>query len=79
MARLWSHGLDYEARIEEGKHIYGGAPDADRLISTRRVSYIVVGPQERGDNTMSVNEAYISRFPVVGAVGPYRLLEIPQK
>jgi hypothetical protein len=75
MARLWSHGLNYDARLEEVKRIYGGAPDADRLLHTLRVSYIVVGPEERGDGTMGINDAYLARFPVVAEVGPYRLLQ----
>jgi hypothetical protein len=69
--------LAYEERYDEGKRIYVGASDAPQLLSTLRVSYIVVGPQERGDRTMEVNDTFLARFPVVGEVGPYRLLGVP--
>jgi hypothetical protein len=76
MARLWSHGLEYEARFDEAHRIYGGEPDADALIRRLNVSYIIVGPLEIADTSMLVNEEYLMRFPVIYAVGPYRLLRV---
>lgn len=72
---LWSHGLDYEEQADAAKRIYAGGPEADALIARYKVRYIIVGPAERTMDGYKVNDAYLARFPEVGAVGPYSLRE----
>jgi hypothetical protein len=74
---LWSHGYDYDARAADAKRIYAGGPDADALLAKYRLRYIAVGPPEHEEEGYQVNEAYLSHFPLLGAVGPYRLYRIP--
>ncbi|QQS40889.1 MAG: hypothetical protein IPM63_16205 [Acidobacteriota bacterium] len=68
---LSSHGIDYYGREDEVKKIYAGAPDADELLRKYNVEFILVSPAERG--MMTVNEQYLSKFPVAHEEGEYRL------
>jgi hypothetical protein len=74
---LWSHGYDYEARAAAAKRIYAGGTDADALLAKYGIRYIAVGPPERSEQGYKVNEIYLTRFRVLGAIGPYRLLAVP--
>lgn len=70
---IWAHGLDYVPRENDIKSIYAGASNAEELIATHGVDYIVVTPVER--NYMTVNDAFFERFPLVAEVGLYRLYQ----
>jgi hypothetical protein len=70
---IWSQGLDAGSREEELRRIYAGAPDAAELLARLRVGFLVLGPQERA--RYRLDPAWLARFPVVAAAGPYRLLD----
>jgi hypothetical protein len=71
---LWSHGLSYHEREVEVTRVYSGTTDAEQLLVRRGISYIVVGPLER--EQLKVDESFLSRFPLVGAVGSHRLVQV---
>jgi hypothetical protein len=73
---LWSHGLEFADTEAEIRRIYAGEPDAAALLKKHRIAYITVGPPERDNRDIRLNESYLSRFPVVGEVGAYRLLKV---
>lgn len=74
--QAWSRGLEYVQREEDIKRIYAGEPDADELLRTFGVDYILVSPLER--DYMPVNDGFFARFTAVGEVGAYRLYEVSQ-
>jgi hypothetical protein len=74
---IWTHGLEFMRRESEVKRIYLGAPDAEQLIRSYGVEYVVIGPQERV--VTPINEQFVSRFENVGEVGEYRLYKIRQQ
>jgi hypothetical protein len=71
---IWAHGLPYVDREADIKRIYAGEADADQLLAQHGIEYILVSPIERG--SMTVNDAYLEQFPLVGEVGAYRLHEV---
>jgi len=73
---IWSRGLEAGQREADIKQIYAGGRDATSLIERYRVDYLVVGPTERA--AMAINDAFLSRYPVVGQTGEYRLYKIAQ-
>jgi hypothetical protein len=72
---VWSRGLPYAEREADINKIYAGDPDADRLLRTYGVDYVLVGPFER--NSMTVNDAFFAKFTPIAEVGAYRLYEVP--
>jgi hypothetical protein len=74
---LWSHGYAYETRAEDAKRIYAGGADADALLARYGIRYLAIGPPERNEQGYQINDAYLSRFRVLGVTGPYRLLAVP--
>lgn len=62
---LWSHGLDYGPREQATKRIYEGAPDADELIRRWGIDYIAIGDKERQQHDFTINDDYLSKFPIV--------------
>ena len=68
---IWTHGLQFVQREGEIRRIYLGAPDAELLIRSYGIEYLVVGPQER--IVMRVNDMFFTRFQKVGQVGEYTL------
>jgi hypothetical protein len=73
---LWSHGLNSQPREIDMKAIYSGAPDADALIQKWQADYLVVGPREKSDPHIKINEAYLKKFPVIARVGDHRLFKL---
>ncbi|HEY0377741.1 MAG TPA: hypothetical protein VGC87_12520 [Pyrinomonadaceae bacterium] len=71
---IGSHGIDYDERWRDIKRIYAGRADAETLLSKYNVEFVVVGPNERRD--APVNDAFFSRFELVGETGEYRLYKI---
>lgn len=68
---IWANGLPFEERDRELRAIYAGEPGAEDTARRYGISYIVVGPQEVRDVTP--NDAFLSRLPLVGQIGEYRL------
>ncbi len=71
---IWTHGLEFAPREKDIRRIYAGAPDAEQLLRSYKIDYVVVGPLER--LVMPVNEQFFSRFTKVGDVGGYQLYKI---
>ena len=71
---LFANGLPYSERERDVRAIYSGDARAEDLLRAGRIEYIVVGPQEMTE--VEPNEAFLSRYPVVVSVGPYRLLQV---
>lgn len=71
---LGSHGIDYAAREADVKRIYLGGPDAAGLIEKYEINYILVSPEER--SSMTVNEQFFGRYPIVAESGQYRFYKI---
>lgn len=70
----WSRGLPYLDREADIKRIYAGEADADELLGRYGIEYIVLSPVER--NNLTVNDAFLERFPTVAEAGEYRLYEV---
>ncbi|MFN2531767.1 MAG: hypothetical protein ABR555_10745 [Pyrinomonadaceae bacterium] len=68
---IWTHGLDFAQRESEIRRIYAGDAEAQRLIDSYRIQYVVVGPLER--NKMLVNDQFFAGFQKVGQIGEYSL------
>lgn len=73
---MWSHGLQAEARLQDMRTIFSGAPEADRLLRQYRIDYVLVGPAEHTE--LAANDAYFSKFESVGEAGGARLYRIRQ-
>lgn len=71
---LGSHGIDYGEREKDLKQIYRGGPQAAALMEKYGIDYVLVSPEER--NTLTPNEAYFSRFPVVAEFGQYKVFDV---
>ena len=74
---LWSHGLDYEPRWKEAQAIYKGDANAPDLLKKWGVWGVVVGPvEERGQEDVTLDPAFWSRYPVAAQVGPWKLYRV---
>jgi hypothetical protein len=71
---IWTHGLEFAQREGEIRRIYSGAPDAEQLMKSYGIDYVVVGPLEK--LVMRVNEQFFTRYRKIGEVGEYHLYEI---
>jgi hypothetical protein len=74
---LWANGLPYPDREPIVAAIYRGDAGALDLARDHGISYVVLGPHERRE--AEPNEAFLTSLPVVGAVGEYRLFQIPAR
>jgi len=72
---IWTHGLQFVQREAEIRRIYLGSSDAEQLIRTYGIEYLVLGPHER--ILTPANAGFVSRFQKVGEVGEYQLYKIP--
>ena len=73
---LWSHGLDFNRRLEDMKRIYAGDPATDSLLHQYGIQYILVGPPERNQQGYHLNEPFFQRYRLIGEAGEYRLLGV---
>jgi hypothetical protein len=71
---MWSHGIDAEARLEDMRRIFAGAPEAGALIERYRIDYVLIGGTERAE--LSVNDAYFAQFEKVGEAGGASLFKV---
>jgi hypothetical protein len=69
-----SHGIEYRERESEIRRIYAGSADAESLLAKYGVEYVVVGPHEQREGL--VNEAFFTRYKLVGETGEYKLYKI---
>ncbi|MBK9164587.1 MAG: hypothetical protein IPM21_11895 [Acidobacteria bacterium] len=71
---LGSHGIDYKPREEDLKTIYRGGPQAEELIRAYGITHVLISPEER--NTLSPNEQFFARYPVIAESGQYRVYKL---
>jgi hypothetical protein len=53
--------------------MYAGGPDAEPLLRSYHVDYVLIGPTELAG--MQINPAFWLRYPTVAQVGAYRLFQ----
>ena len=71
---LWSHGIDYGQREKDVKDIYAGGPTSDQLIRQYGIDYVIISPEERA--SVSPNEQYFQKFPVIAEAGQSRVYKV---
>ena len=74
---IWTHGLNFVRREDEIKRMFRGGMDAEQLLYTYQIQYVVVGPLER--LVMPVNEQFFSQYPKVGEIGEYTLYKVQRQ
>lgn len=74
---LWSYGIEYTQREQDVRTMFEHGPDADKLLATYDVDYVVIGPVEHDDKGYAVNEEYYAshyqRWAAFGPVNVYNL------
>ncbi len=73
---LGSHGIDYKPREEDLKTIYRGSPQAEELLRKHGITHVLISAEER--NTLSPNERFFTRFPVIAESGQYRVYKVAE-
>ncbi len=68
---MWSRGLNYSEREADIRRIYSGGPEADVLLRSYGVDYLLIGPDELA--SLNVNETFWSRYLKQAQTGQYRL------
>ena len=71
---LSSHGIDYVPREDDVKRIYQGGGVADILLRKYNIDYVLISPEER--NSLSANEEYFKKYPVIAEAGQYRVYKV---
>ncbi len=74
IGHLSSHGIDYGPREDEVKRIYEGGGVADIFLKKAEIEYVLISPEER--NSLSANEEFFKKYPVVAEAGQYRVYKI---
>ncbi len=74
---LWTHGIDYQQREADVMTIFRGGPEAEILLKSYGVDYLLVGPVERSQ--FGVNETFFAgKYRAVIDQSGYRLYQIKQ-
>lgn len=71
---LQSYGIDYARREQEIKRIYAGETQAEILLKKYDIEYVLISPEEK--SSLTVNEEYFHRFPVIAEAGQYRVYKV---
>jgi len=71
---LSSHGIDYIERQNDLKQIYQGDAAAEVLLQKYNIGYVLISPEER--NSLTVNEPYFAKYPILAESGQYRVYKI---
>ena len=71
---LSSHGIDYIERENDLKRIYEGDTAAEVLMRKYNIGYVLISPEER--NSLTVNEPYFAKYPILAESGQYRVYKI---
>ncbi len=71
---LSSHGIDYAEREKDLKRIYEGGSETAALLRKHDIEYVLISPEER--NSLSVNEQYFAKYPILAQSGQYRVYKI---
>jgi hypothetical protein len=68
---MWSRGLNYSEREADIRRIYSGGPEADALLRSDGVDYVLIGPAELA--SLNINETFWSQYLKQAQMGEYRL------
>ncbi|MGD9562142.1 MAG: hypothetical protein AB7F88_07970 [Pyrinomonadaceae bacterium] len=71
---LASHGIDYASRENDVKKMYAGGPEAEALLRSYGIDYVLISPEER--SALRANEAFFKKFSVTAEVGQYKVYRI---
>jgi hypothetical protein len=71
---LSSHGIDFASREADVKKMYAGGAAADQLLAKYNVDYVLVSQEET--SSMSVNNDYFNRFPIVAEAGNAKVYKV---
>jgi hypothetical protein len=71
---LSSHGIDFASREADVKKMYAGGVAADQLLAKYNVDYVLVSQEET--SSMSVNNDYFNKFPVVAEAGNAKVYKV---
>ena len=74
VGHLSSHGIDYGERESDLERIYAGDATADIFLQKHGIDYVIITPEER--TTLSVNEEFFQKFPVIAEAGSYRVYKV---
>ncbi len=75
---LWSYGIKYQPREQDGKLIYQGGKAARPLLEKYQINYVVIGQFEK--EQMAANEAFFKKnFPLVYQNQSFRIYQIGSK
>ncbi|HLW55367.1 MAG TPA: hypothetical protein VKW06_21240 [Candidatus Angelobacter sp.] len=73
---MWSRGLNDTERQADIKRMYAGDSEADSLLRSYHVDYVLIGPEEFA--SLKVNQQFWWKYPQVASAGPYHLFKISQ-
>jgi hypothetical protein len=79
IGHLSSHGIDYESREKDLQRIYQGEATAGILMKKYDIEYVIISPEEReyfDKLSMTLNDEYFQKFPIVAESGDYRVYKI---
>jgi hypothetical protein len=71
---LSSHGIDYQQREHDVEQIYQGGPAADELLARYNIDYVLISQEET--DSLTVNQEYFMKFPLVAQAGNARVYKI---
>ena len=74
IGHLSSHGINYAERENDLKRIYAGEATAEIFMQKYGIEYVLISPEER--NTLTVNEEFFRKYPLVAEAGQYRVYKI---
>jgi hypothetical protein len=74
IGHLSSYGIDYGERENELKRIYAGDAMGRIFLNKYRIEYVLISPEET--NSLTVNEEFFQKFPVVAEAGEYKVYKI---
>jgi uncharacterized membrane protein len=61
----FNFGFLYRQRELDIYTMYAGGSETESLLKKYGVSYVVIGPSERYNRNMKVNEAYFTKYPLI--------------
>lgn len=73
---LFSHGIDFRPREADLREIYRGGPQAEALMRQYKITHVLISPEER--NTVSPNEMFFAKYPVVAESGQYKVYKVSE-
>jgi uncharacterized membrane protein len=72
---MWTHGYDYQPRVDDLAEIYAAGPRLDEVLARHQVRWIYLGPREESELAASV-DALRARFPAAYQSGAISILRV---